>query len=114
MSRTQSMPTWLVVILSLVAIAVLGPPLLGLLGVVLAIGLGAALVALKVAVVVLVIAAIVSLVKALFGGGSTTTAAPAVKDSGSIEDLAARLERDERRHREELDRQLDAAMRSAP
>lgn len=74
MSATRELPAWLVALLALVAIVVLGPPVLGfLLGVVgLAVGLVAVL--LKVGLVVAAVYALVVLLRAVFGGSTRVSA----------------------------------------
>lgn len=105
---SNKMPTWLVVLLTLLGVVFLGPPALVLLAVAVGVVLKASVIALKLGVVVLVIAAAVALVRAVFG--SRPVRSPAQPRVESIEDMAERLAADERRQREALDRQLAEAL----
>ncbi|MBL8919495.1 MAG: hypothetical protein JNJ54_11580 [Myxococcaceae bacterium] len=109
---SKRMPTWLVVVLTVLGVVFLGPPALVLLAVALGVLLKASVLALKVGAVVLVIAAVVALVRALFGA-STPARVPTQPRVESIEEMAERLAADERRQREALDRQLAEALNSA-
>lgn len=106
---SNRMPGWLVVLLTVLGVVFLGPPALVLLLVALGLALKASVIALKVGAVVLAIAAVVFVVRALFGA-ATPARAPALPRSESIEEIAERLEAEERRQREALDRQLAEAL----
>lgn len=104
---SNRLPGWLVVLLTVVGVVFLGPPALVLLLVAVALALKVSVIALKVCVVALAVAAVVFVIRALFGSKPAPQALPRGE---SIEEMAARLEADERRQREALDRQLAEAL----
>ncbi len=111
--NAQSMPRWLMVLLGIVALFVLGPPLLAVLfgAVGLLIGLTGAL--LKLGVVALVGYGAWRLLRALFGGDAPVQRLPVATATGTssqIDDLAFSLEREERARKAELDRELERAV----
>jgi membrane protein implicated in regulation of membrane protease activity len=106
MSST-SMPRWLVAVLAVIGALVLGPPALALLLVAFAFALKLGILALKVGVVVLGIAAIVFVLRAMFASPRSLP-----RRETSIDELAERLETQEREQRQALDRQLDEALQS--
>lgn len=105
---SNRMPGWLVAVLTVVGVVFLGPPALVLLLVALGLALKVSVIALKVCLVALAVAAVVFVVRALFGGRP----APVIPErrAESIEEMAERIEADERRQREALDRQLAEAL----
>ena len=107
--NSNKMPGWLVVLLSVLGVAILGPPALVLvfLG---ALSLGVAL--LKVSLGALGVAAIVFVLRAMFGSKSPSRLPAASTGVESIDAIAARIEAEEAERRHELDRQL-AEMQSA-
>jgi membrane protein implicated in regulation of membrane protease activity len=108
--NSTKMPGWLVVLLSVLGVAILGPPALVLIFLVLGVALSVGVALLKVSLVALGVAAVVFVVRAMFGN---RTPARLPSSSGeSIELIAARLEAEEAERRHELDRQL-AEMQSA-
>ena len=112
MNNSNKTPGWLVVLLSILGVAILGPPALVLLMIALGVALSVGIALLKVSVVALGIAAIVMVIRAIFGG-RPSSAMPRRVSSGdeSIESIAARIEADERVRRDALDRELAEAMR---
>ncbi|MDP1825482.1 MAG: hypothetical protein Q8L48_19645 [Archangium sp.] len=109
--NSNKMPGWLVVLLSVLGVAILGPPALVLVFVVLGVALSVGVALLKVSVVALGVAAIVFVLRAMFGNKSPSRL-PASSGVESIEAIAARIEAEEAERRHELDRQL-AEMQSA-
>lgn len=107
---SNRLPGWLVVLLTVVGVAVLGPPVLVAIFVVLGLALKVGVVAVKVSVVVLALAAVAFVLRAMFGSRPAPRALPVADDS--IEVMAARLEAEERVRREALDRQLAEALHS--
>ncbi len=102
--NSNTMPRWLVALLTVLGVAILGPPALALLLVALGLAFGVGVALLKVSLVALAIAAVVMLVRAMFGHGST---APR---PDSLEVMASKLEREEQARRAALDRQLAEAV----
>ena len=98
------MPAWWVVVLSVLGVAILGPPALVLVFLALGVALSVGVALLKVGLVALGVAAIVFGVRAMFG---TRRPARVSASSGeSIESIGARLEAEEAERRHALDRQL--------
>ncbi len=103
--NADKMPGWLVVLLSVLAVAVLGPPALVLVLIALGAALAVGVALFKVSLVALAIAAVVMVVRALFGSGRRT-GLPVRERGDSLESIAARMEAEERERRADLDRQL--------
>jgi hypothetical protein len=112
--HSNDMPTWLKVLLAVVAVVVLGPPALALLAWALALTFALGVLAVKVAVVVALVLGAIALFKAIFGGSprQTLVAPPPTRSSG-IEDLEAQVAAEERARRAALDRELEAALQKA-
>lgn len=110
MSSNQ-MPRWLVGVLSVLAVAVLGPPALGLVFLALGVAFSLGVALLKVSLIGLGVAAVVFVLRAMFGGPSAAKR-PASAGGESIETIAARLEAEEAERRLELDRQLAEMQRT--
>ena len=111
MNNSNKTPGWLVVLLSILGVAILGPPALVLLLVALGVALSVGIALLKVSVVALGIAAIVMVIRAIFGGRSSALPQRVSSGDESIESIAARIDADERMRRVALDRELAEAMR---
>jgi len=109
--NSNKMPGWLVVILSVLGVAILGPPALVLVFLILGVALSVGVALLKLSLVALGVAAVVFVLRAMFGNKSPATL-PASSGGESIDAIAARLEAEEAERRFELDRQL-AEMQSA-
>ncbi len=119
--NAQKSPTWLKVLLGLVALFVLGPPLLalvlGTVGVLFALT-GALL---KVGLVVGAVYVLYRLLAAMFGGGSDKPQVPAklatidaIPQAYPVrEDDDSSLEREDRARKAELDRELERAIAAA-
>lgn len=107
---SNRMPGWLVGLLTVVGVAILGPPVLVLLFVALGLVLKVGVVALKVSVVALGVAAIAFILRAMFGNKPAPRLTRSSPDS--LETMAARIEADELLRREALDRELAQAMQS--
>ena len=107
----DKMPGWLVVLLSILGVAILGPPAFVLVMIALGVAFSVGVALLKVSVVALGIAAIVMLLRAMFGKG-TPTPRRVQAASDSIDAIASRLEEEERVRREHLDRELADALSS--
>jgi hypothetical protein len=105
--NSNTMPRWLVALLTVLGVAILGPPALALLLVALGLAFGVGVALLKVSLVALAIAAVVMLVRAMFGNGNS---APR---PDSLEVMAAKMEREEQARRAALDRQLAEAVQSS-
>ncbi|MCC6337438.1 MAG: hypothetical protein IT380_26000 [Myxococcales bacterium] len=104
--RNQGLPRWLMVLLALVAVVVLGPPVLGFLLGLAGLVVGLAAVLLKLGVIALAIFLVVAMFRAILGGASRPT------DRGG--DSLARLERLDSSKRsldEELERAVSATRR---
>lgn len=112
MGRSSAMPRWLTVLLALVAIIFLGPPVLGLLAGVLGLAIGLTAVALKVGVVMLFVAVLLAMGRALFGSKAPAPLPP-VPRVDTLATVEARLDEEEAQRRAALDRELEAAVRSA-
>jgi membrane protein implicated in regulation of membrane protease activity len=110
--NSNKMPGWLVVLLSVLGVAILGPPALVLVFLVLGVALSVGVALLKVSLVALGVAAIVFVLRAMFGSKSPSRLPAASSGVESIDAIAARLEAEEAERRHELDRQL-AEMQSA-
>jgi membrane protein implicated in regulation of membrane protease activity len=106
------MPRWLVLLLTLVALAVFGPPALGILAGLLGVAIGLTAVALKLGVVVLFIAMLVALGRAIFGSRAPDPA-PLAPRADILESVEARFDAEEAQRRAALDRELEAALRNA-
>ena len=109
--NSNKTPGWLVVLLSILGVAILGPPAFVLLMIALGVAFSVGVALLKVSVVALGIAAVVMLLRAMFGK-STPTPRMAASSGESIESIAARMEEEERVRRENLDRELEQALSS--
>lgn len=109
--NSNKMPGWLVVLLSVLGVAILGPPALVLVFLVLGLALSVGVALLKVSLVALGVAAIVFVLRAMFGSKSPSRL-PVSSGVESIDAIAARMEAEEAERRHELDRQL-AEMQSA-
>ena len=109
--NSNKTPGWLVVLLSILGVAILGPPAFVLIMIALGVAFSVGLALLKVSVVALGIAAVVMLLRAMFGKSTPTPRMPA-RSGESIESIAARMEEDERVRREHLDRELEQALSS--
>jgi membrane protein implicated in regulation of membrane protease activity len=111
--NSNKTPGWLVVLLSILGVAILGPPAFVLLMIALGVAFSVGVALLKVSVVALGIAAVVMLLRAMFGK-STSTPTPRMpaRSGESIESIAARMEEEERVRRENLDRELEQALSS--
>ena len=109
--NSNKTPGWLVVLLSILGVAILGPPAFVLLMIALGVAFSLGLALLKVSVVALGIAAVVMLLRAMFGKSTPTPRMPA-RSGESIESIAARMEEEERVRRENLDRELEQALSS--
>lgn len=107
---SNGMPGWLVGLLTVLGVAILGPPVLVLLFIALGLVLKVGVVALKVSVVALGVAAVVFILRAMFGNKPARLERRPSVDS--LEVMAARLEAEELVRREALDRQLAEAMQS--
>lgn len=103
--NADKMPGWLVVLLSVLAVAVLGPPALVLVLIALGAALAVGVALFKVSLVALAIAAVVMVVRALMGSGRQRSL-PVVERRESIDAIASRMEAEERERRADLDRQL--------
>lgn len=112
MARSSGMPRWLVLLLTLVAVAVFGPPALGILAGLLGLAIGLTAVALKVGVVVLFVAMVLAMGRALFGT-RTPAPAPLAPRADPLESVEARFDAEEAQRRAALDRELEAALRNA-
>lgn len=104
--NANKMPGWLVVLLSVLGVAILGPPALVLVLIALGAALAVGVALLKVSLVALAVAAVVMLVRAIFGKGRPT-GLPVQEKGESLEVLASRIEAEERERRADLDRQLE-------
>lgn len=107
--NADKMPGWLVVLLSVLAVAVLGPPALVLVLIALGAALAVGVALLKVSLVALAVAAVVLVVRAMFGRGRPTGLPVRVKQGDeleSLESMASRIDVEERERRADLDRQL--------
>jgi membrane protein implicated in regulation of membrane protease activity len=109
--NSNKTPGWLVVLLSILGVAILGPPAFVLIMIALGVAFSVGVALLKVSVVALGIAAIVMLLRAMFGNSTPTPRMPA-RSGESIESIAARMEEEERVRRENLDRELEQALSS--
>ena len=107
--NSNKTPGWLVVLLSILGVAILGPPAFVLLMIALGVAFSVGVALLKVSVVALGIAAIVMLLRAMFG---TPTPRRVQAAGESIDAIASRLEEEERVRRENLDRELEQALSS--
>ena len=107
--NADKMPGWLVVLLSVLAVAVLGPPALVLVLIALGAALAVGVALLKVSLVALAVAAVVMVVRALFGN-RRPRGLPVAEQRESIESIASRMEEEERERRADLDRQLAEAL----
>ncbi|MDP2270621.1 MAG: hypothetical protein Q8N23_13370 [Archangium sp.] len=103
--NADKMPGWLVVLLSVFAVAVLGPPALVLVLIALGAALAVGVALFKVSLVALAIAAVVMVVRALFGSGRRG-GRPVREKRDSLESISARMEAEEQERRADLDRQL--------
>jgi membrane protein implicated in regulation of membrane protease activity len=110
--NSNKMPGWLVVLLSILGVAILGPPAFVLLMIALGVAFSLGVALLKVSVVALGIAAIVMLLRAMFGKSTPTPRRMPAGSGESIESIAARMEEEERVRRENLDRELADALSS--
>lgn len=110
--HSNKMPSWLVVLLTVVGVVFLGPPALVMAFVALGLLLSLGVAALKVALVALAVAGVVLVLRALFGRPRTGVVRRE-PEVDSLEVMAARLEAEEAERRAALDRQLDEALRSA-
>ncbi len=110
--NADKMPGWLVVLLSVLAVAVLGPPALVLVLIALGAALAVGVALFKVSLVALAIAAVVMVVRALTGSGRHR-GLPVVERRESIDAIASRMEAEERERRVDLDRQLAEALQSS-
>lgn len=107
--NSDKMPGWLVVLLTVLGVVILGPPAFVLLMIALGVALSVGVALLKVSVVALGIAAIVMVLRAMFG--HRTPEPRRMQAAGeSIDDIASRLEAEERVRREHLDRELAEAL----
>lgn len=104
--NANKMPGWLVLLLSVLAVAVVGPPALVLVLIALGAALAVGVALLKVSLVAIAVAAVVLVVRALFGLGRPS-GLPVRDQNESLEVLAARIEAEERERRADLDRQLE-------
>ena len=107
--NADKMPGWLVVLLSVLAVAVLGPPALVLVLIALGAALAVGVALLKVSLVALAVVAVVMVVRALFGN-RRRRGLPVAEQRESIESIASRMEAEERERRADLDRQLAEAL----
>ncbi len=107
--RSDKTPGWLVVLLSVLGVAILGPPALVLVLIALGAALTVGIALLKVSLVALGVAAIVFVLRAMFGG---STPPRRVSSGDSLEDIAARIAAEELVRREQLNREL-ASMQNA-
>ncbi len=108
--KNRKTPNWLLIVLGILAIIVLGPPLLGLaLG---AVGLfmGLMIFAVKVGVVVVAIYALAMLTRSLLGRTPSPVAAVGPRSTATIDAMHFDLEREDRASRAELDRELEKAI----
>lgn len=110
--NATKMPAWWVVVLSVLGLAILGPPALVLVFLALGVALSVGIALLKVSLVALGIAAIVFVVRAMFGKGSPARVSPSSGES--IESIGARLEAEEAERRQALDRQLAELQNARP
>lgn len=103
--NSNKMPGWLVVLLSVLGVAILGPPALVLVFLVLGVALSVGVALLKLSVVALGVAAIVFVLRAMFGNKTPSRLATS-SGPESIDAIAARIEAEEAERRHELDRQF--------
>lgn len=108
--NSNKMPGWLVVLLSVLGFAILGPPAFVLVMIALGLAFSVGVALLKVSVVALGVAAVVLVLRAMFGK-SPATPRPLSPGVESIDAIAARMEAEEGERRAALDREL-AAMSS--
>lgn len=108
--NANKMPAWWVVVLSVLGVAILGPPALVLVFLALGVALSLGVALLKVSVVALAVAAIVFMLRAMLGGKRPAERSASAGES--IESIGARLEAEEAERRAALDRQL-AELQSA-
>lgn len=109
--NSDKMPGWLVVLLSVLGVAILGPPALVLVMIALGVAFAVGVALLKVSLVALGVAAVVMVLRAIFGASSPRPR-PVAAGSESIEEIAARMEAEELVRRAQLDRELEEAMQS--
>jgi hypothetical protein len=111
-------PTWLLVLLGIVALFVLGPPLLALTMVSVGLVLSLATAGIKLGVLAAIVYVVYRLVRSAFGASATPDRSAdlpsAIAMPDDLDAVDSALEREDRAQRQALDRELERAQAARP